>query len=136
MAPFFTSLLGFGSRTIGGLGRAIMNPIKKVGGLLGNAGKAGAYYGLGNALFGGNNNEEQIQSGGSGGGEMGGFGGTVSGATPVSTAASATSALSDADSSGFQDQTLGDTGIFFVNSNEARDELVSRNRAILYSMIL
>ena len=44
--------------------------------------------------------------------------------------------LSDADSSGFQDQTLGDTGIFFVNSNEARDELVSRNRAILYSMIL
>jgi len=99
MAPFFTSLLGFGSRTIGGLGRAIMNPIKKVGGLLGNAGKAGAYYGLGNALFGGNNNEEQIQSGGSGGGEMGGFGGTVSGATPVSTAASATSALSDADSS-------------------------------------
>ena len=43
--------------------------------------------------------------------------------------------LSAADSSGFQEQTLGNTGIFFVNSNENRDELISKNRSLLYSMI-
>jgi len=42
---------------------------------------------------------------------------------------------SAADSSGFQDQTRGNTGIFFVNSNENRDELISKNRALLYSML-
>lgn len=34
-----------------------------------------------------------------------------------------------------KDQAGGDTGIYFVNSNDNRDELVSRNRALLFSMI-
>lgn len=34
-----------------------------------------------------------------------------------------------------KDQQGGDTGIYFVNSNDNRDELVSRNRALLFSMI-
>ena len=34
-----------------------------------------------------------------------------------------------------KDQGGGSTGIYFVNSNETQDELVSRNRALLYSMI-
>jgi hypothetical protein len=43
--------------------------------------------------------------------------------------------LSSADSSGFQEQTPGNTGIYFVNSNENRDEIISKNRALLYSML-
>lgn len=39
------------------------------------------------------------------------------------------------DSSGAQGQTPGNTGIFFVNSNENNDELVSKNRALLFSML-
>lgn len=38
-------------------------------------------------------------------------------------------------SGNFSDQTLGKSGIFFVNSNQTRDELVSRNRSLLYSML-
>jgi hypothetical protein len=34
-----------------------------------------------------------------------------------------------------KDQAGGDTGIYFVNSSETRDELISRNRALLFSMI-
>jgi len=40
-----------------------------------------------------------------------------------------------ADSSGFQAQTPGNTGIYFVNSNENRDEIISKNRALLYGML-
>lgn len=36
---------------------------------------------------------------------------------------------------GASGQTPGNTGIYYVNSNEVRDELVSKNRALLYSMI-
>lgn len=43
--------------------------------------------------------------------------------------------LSASDSSGFQAGTVGDTGIYFVNSNENRDELIAKNRALLFSMI-
>jgi len=35
----------------------------------------------------------------------------------------------------FTDQTLGKSGVFFVNSNQTRDELISRNRSLLYSML-
>mgnify|MGYP006271730799 CR=1 FL=1 len=35
----------------------------------------------------------------------------------------------------FEDQTLGKSGIFFVNSNQTQDELISRNRSLLYSML-
>lgn len=35
----------------------------------------------------------------------------------------------------FSDQTLGKSGIFFVNSNRTQDELISRNRSLLYSML-
>ena len=38
-------------------------------------------------------------------------------------------------SGNFQDQTLGKTGVFFVNSNQTQDELISRNRSLLYSML-
>lgn len=38
-------------------------------------------------------------------------------------------------SGNFSDQTLGKSGIFFVNSNQTSDELVSRNRSLLYSML-
>jgi len=43
--------------------------------------------------------------------------------------------LSAADSSGFSAGTTGDSGIYFVNSNEQRDELIAKNRALLFSMI-
>lgn len=43
--------------------------------------------------------------------------------------------LSSSDSSGFQAGTVGDTGIYFVNSNENRDELIAKNRALLFSML-
>ena len=33
------------------------------------------------------------------------------------------------------DQSTGNTGIYFVNQNENRDELISRNRALVFSMI-
>jgi len=39
------------------------------------------------------------------------------------------------DSSGFEGQTPGNTGIYYVNSNEVRDELIAKNRALLYSML-
>jgi len=35
----------------------------------------------------------------------------------------------------YRDQTLGNSGVFFVNSNQTRDELISRNRSLLYSML-
>jgi hypothetical protein len=35
----------------------------------------------------------------------------------------------------FSDQTLGKSGVFFVNSNRTQDELISRNRSLLYSML-
>jgi hypothetical protein len=41
----------------------------------------------------------------------------------------------DNTSGNFTDQTLGKSGVFFVNSNETRDELISRNRSLLYSML-
>jgi len=33
------------------------------------------------------------------------------------------------------DESTGNTGIYFVNQNETRDEIISRNRALVYSMI-
>ena len=33
------------------------------------------------------------------------------------------------------DQSTGNTGIYFVNQNENRDEIISRNRALVFSMI-
>lgn len=39
------------------------------------------------------------------------------------------------DSSGFTGQTPGNTGIYFVNSNENRDEIISKNRSLLFSML-
>jgi hypothetical protein len=41
----------------------------------------------------------------------------------------------DNTSGNFTDQTLGKSGVFFVNSNRTRDELISRNRSLLYSML-
>lgn len=38
-------------------------------------------------------------------------------------------------SGNFSDQTLGNSGVFFVNSNKTHDELISRNRSLLYSML-
>lgn len=34
-----------------------------------------------------------------------------------------------------RDEDVGGTGIFFVNENQTRDELISNNRALLYGMI-
>ncbi len=34
-----------------------------------------------------------------------------------------------------KEQELGNTGIFFANESQTRDELISRNRSLLYSMI-
>lgn len=42
---------------------------------------------------------------------------------------------SSADSSGYQAETAGNTGLFFINSNENSDELISKNRSLVYSMI-
>lgn len=33
------------------------------------------------------------------------------------------------------DQSTGNTGIYFVNQNETRDEIISKNRALVFSMI-
>jgi hypothetical protein len=35
----------------------------------------------------------------------------------------------------FENQTPGKSGIFFVNSNQTRDELIAKNRSLLYSML-
>lgn len=43
--------------------------------------------------------------------------------------------LSAADSGGFSAGTTGDSGIYFVNSNETRDELIAKNRSLLFSML-
>ena len=34
-----------------------------------------------------------------------------------------------------KDEAFGGTGVFFVNTKETRDELISRRKAIAYSMI-
>jgi hypothetical protein len=34
-----------------------------------------------------------------------------------------------------KEPSIGDTGLFFINTNNTRDELISKNKALLFSMI-
>ena len=33
------------------------------------------------------------------------------------------------------DEGPGDTGVYYVNKNETRDEIISRNRSLIFSML-